>query len=99
VDAFLRAGALEAADGKVMNLGADPPVSLLDLVEILVRVAGRGTYRVVPFPEERKRIDIGDFYADTSRVREVLGWEPRVPLEEGLRSTVEYYREHIGEYL
>jgi UDP-glucose 4-epimerase len=99
VDAFLRAGALEAADGKVMNLGADPPVSLLDLVLILVRVAGRGTYRVVPFPEERKRIDIGDFYADTSRVREVLGWEPRVPLEEGLRSTVEYYREHIGEYL
>ena len=99
VDAFLRAGAMEAADGQVMNLGADPPVSLLDLVELLLRVAGQGTYRIVPFPEERKRIDIGDFYADTTRIRDVLGWDPKVTLEDGLRSTVAYYREHIGEYL
>jgi UDP-glucose 4-epimerase len=99
VDALLRAGAKDAADGLVMNLGAEPPVSLLELVDILINVAGRGSYRIVPFPEERKRIDIGDFYADTTRAREVLGWEPRISLEDGLRSTVEYYGKHIGEYL
>src|SRR5262245_57773407 len=65
VDAFLRAGALDAADGQVFNLGDDHAVSLLDLVKLMIEVAGRGSYRTMPFPPERARIDIGDFYADT----------------------------------
>jgi len=99
VDAFLRAGAMDAADGQVMNLGDERAVSLLDLVELLLDVAGGGSYRLVPFPPERKRIDIGDFHADTRRVRETLGWTPRVPLREGLASTVEYYRRNREHYL
>ena len=99
VDAFLRAGALPAADGRVFNLGAEPPVSLLDLARLLVEVAGQGSVRAVPFPEERKKIDIGDFYADTSLVRATLGWVPKVSLPEGLRRTVSYYRAHREHYL
>ena len=52
--------------------------------ELLLEVAGGGSYRLVPFPPERKRIDIGDFYADTAKIRKRLGWEPRVPLRDGL---------------
>jgi UDP-glucose 4-epimerase len=74
-------------------------VSLLELVELLLDVAGGGSYRLVPFPPERKRIDIGDFYADTSRARAVLGWSPTVPLREGLAGTVAYYRRHREHYL
>jgi UDP-glucose 4-epimerase len=99
VDAFLRAGATDAADGQVMNLGTETPVSLLDLVRLLVDVAGGGRYRLVPFPPERKRIDIGDFYADISRARATLGWTPSVPLREGLQSTVAYYRANREHYL
>jgi len=99
VDAFLRAGATDTVDGKVFNLGADPPVSLLDLVRLLVEVAGGGEYTLVPFPEERKRIDIGDFYADISRARETLGWSPRTPLRRGLKETIAFYREHKEHYL
>jgi UDP-glucose 4-epimerase len=99
VDAFLRAGATDAADGQVMNLGTEIPVSLLDLVRLLVDVAGGGRYRLVPFPPERKRIDIGDFYADISRARATLGWTPSVPLREGLQSTVAYYRANREHYL
>jgi UDP-glucose 4-epimerase len=99
VDAFLRAGRLEAADGRVFNLGSSPPVSLKELAETMVALAGRGSLRLVPFPEERKRIDIGDFYADTSLVRSTLGWEPRVPLREGLAETLAYYRNHKERYL
>ena len=99
VDAFLRAGCLEAADGRVFNLGASPPVSLKELAETMVALAGRGSLRLVPFPEERKRIDIGDFYADTSLVRSTLGWEPRVPLREGLAKTLAFYRDHKERYL
>jgi UDP-glucose 4-epimerase len=99
VDAFLRAGAVDAADGQVMNLGDEHPVSLVELTKLLIEVSGGGSYVLVPFPPERKRIDIGDFYADISRAKAVLGWTPRVPLREGLARTVEYYRRHKEHYL
>jgi UDP-glucose 4-epimerase len=99
VDAFLRAGATEAANGLALNLGGERPVSLLELVEILLDVAGGGSYALVPFPPERKRIDIGDFYADIGKAQAVLGWTPRVPLREGLAETVAFYRRHKEHYL
>jgi UDP-glucose 4-epimerase len=98
VDAFLRAGASDASDGEVFNLGEETPVSLLELAELLVEVAG-ARYTLVPFPPERKRIDIGDFYADIAKIRSTLGWEPRKPLREGLAETVEYYRRHREHYV
>ena len=99
VDAFLRAGAMPASDGQVFNLGGDAPLSLLDLVKLLLEVSGGGSYRLVPFPEERKRIDIGDFHADTRKVRSTLGWQPQVPLPRGLAETVAYYRACREHYL
>jgi UDP-glucose 4-epimerase len=99
VDAFLRAGAKEAANGQALNLGDEHPVSLLELVELLLDVAGGGSCTLVPFPPERKRIDIGDFYADITKAKTVLGWTPTVPLREGLAQTVAYYRRHREHYL
>lgn len=99
VDAFLRAGATDAVDGQVLNLGDPSPVSLLELVELLLDVAGGGRHRLVPFPPERKRIDIGDFYADTARAHATLGWAPRVGLREGLADTVAFYRRHREHYV
>jgi UDP-glucose 4-epimerase len=99
VDAFLRAGATDGSDGQVINLGTETPVSLLDLVRLLIDVAGGGRYRLVPFPPERKRIDIGDFYADISKARATLGWTPSVPLRQGLLDTIAYYRANREHYL
>lgn len=99
VDAFLRAGASDISDGQVFNLGGDAPVSLLELTRTLIEVAGRGSYELVPFPPDRKRIDIGDFHADASRIRQALGWVPRVPLRAGLERTLEYYSRHKEHYL
>ena len=65
---------------------------------LLLDVAGGGSYRLVPFPPERKKIDIGDFYADVSKARAILGWSPAVPLREGLAQTVAYYRSHREHY-
>jgi UDP-glucose 4-epimerase len=98
VHAFLLAGASDGAVGRVFNLGHPEPVSLLELTELLLDVAGQGSYRFVPFPNERARIDIGSVYADASRIREELGWEPTVPLRAGLERMVGYYREHRDRY-
>jgi len=99
VDAFLRAGAMDAADGQVFNLGGAEPVSLLELARTMISIAGHGACTLTPFPPERKRIDIGDFYADATKIRKALGWEPRVPLREGLERTIDYYRRHRDRYL
>jgi nucleoside-diphosphate-sugar epimerase len=53
----------------------------------------------VAFPDERKRIDIGNFYNDYGKIRSELGWEPRVDLREGLAKSVDYYRNHIQHYI
>lgn len=100
VDAMLLAARSESAEGEVFNLGYDPPASLKQFVETLYRAADeKPRYELVPFPEERKRIDIGDFYNDFSRIKNTLGWQPQIDLETGLRQTVAYYREHIEHYL
>jgi UDP-glucose 4-epimerase len=99
VDAFLLAAASEEANGQVFNLGGDRVISLKDLADLLIEVNGSGEYIVRSFPPDRKRIDIGDYYADFSRIRSVLGWEPKLPLQEGLARTLAFYREHLEHYL
>jgi len=98
-DAFLRAGASDACNGEVFNVGGSEPVSLRDLVELLLGVAGSGSVRYVEWPPEKKAIDIGSFYADSGKFRAAVAWKPRVSLEEGLARTVAYYREHLVQYL
>ena len=98
-DAFLRAGASDVCDGDVFNVGGDQPVSHRELVHALVEIAGCGTARFVDWPPEKKRIDIGSFYSDSTKFRTTTGWTPTVPLAEGLRRTLEFYREHHAEYV
>ncbi len=98
VEAFLMAGANPAADGEFFNLGGAGPVSLKEFVEVLLDVAGGGSYRLVPFPPEKASIDIGSVYSDYVKIQETLGWKPRTPLREGLRITVDYYRENREQY-
>ena len=99
VDAFLMAAASDDANGKIFNLGGDRVVSLKELADLLVEIHGGGTYEVREFPKDRKRIDIGDYYADCSLVRSTLGWEPKVVLRESLQRTLEYYQQHLDKYI
>jgi UDP-glucose 4-epimerase len=97
-DAFLRAGASDACNGEVLNVGGAQPISHLELVTLLIDVAGAGSYRLVDWPPEKKAIDIGSFFADSSRIRATLGWEPRMALRDGLARTIEFYRAHFDKY-
>jgi UDP-glucose 4-epimerase len=99
VDAFLLAGASREMSGNVYNLGGSETVTLARLAEMLISVAGTGTANIVDFPAERRRIDIGDYFADDRRFRAATGWEPKVTLSSGLARSVDYYRMHLGEYV
>jgi len=98
VDAFLRAASSDRSRGKVFNLGGDERISLRELAALLVELAGGGEVRLVPFPTERKVIDIGDYYGDYTQIRETLGWTPKVALRDGLQRTLAFYRSHGARY-
>jgi UDP-glucose 4-epimerase len=98
VEALLMAGASPAADGGIFNLGSDETINLRDLAALLIEINGGGSFEIVPFPPDRKAIDIGDYYADYRLIRGRLGWHPKVPLREGLRHTLEFYRRECEYY-
>ena len=99
VDAFLLAAASEAANGEIFNLGGECVISLKQLAELLIEANGGGQFVTRAYPPDRKRIDIGDYYADFSRISAMLVWQPKIALREGLGRTLDFYREHLPEYL
>ena len=99
VDALLLAGASELANGKVYNLGSEEVIGLKALAGLMTNLGYGGSYELVPFPEERKAIDIGDYYSDFSLIRKELGWASSVNLISGLSQTVEFYKQKIKEYV
>jgi UDP-glucose 4-epimerase len=98
-DAFLRAGASPGCDGDVFNVGGDDPISHADLARLLVAVGGTGTTSFVEWPAEKKRIDIGSFYSDSTKFKTAVGWRPQVGLREGLARTIAFYRAHLAQYI
>jgi dTDP-glucose 4,6-dehydratase/UDP-glucose 4-epimerase len=99
VEALLLAGANDQANGKVYNLGSQEVVPLKTLAEKMTKLGFEGNYELVPFPEDRKAIDIGDYYSDFSLITEELGWQPKVSLESGLIKTLDYFKANLYEYL
>jgi len=98
VDAILLAGANDNGCGHIFNLGSDEAVNLCALAEMLVQIHGGGNFRVIPYPADRKPIDIGDYYGDYRLIRGKLGWQPRMRLAEGLARTLEFYRQYREHY-
>lgn len=99
VEALLRAARHDDVRGRALNVGGEPPISLRRTAEMMVEAAGGGRFEVREFPAERKRIDIGDYYAEDAAFRAATGWAPAVPMLEALRRTVAYYRTHLARYI
>jgi UDP-glucose 4-epimerase len=98
VEAILLAATSDDGNGRIFNLGSDETINFRDLAELCVEMNGGGSYRIIPFPADRKPIDIGDYYADYRLIRGKLGWVPRVSLREGLKRTLEFYRKYREHY-
>ncbi|MDO8674020.1 MAG: GDP-mannose 4,6-dehydratase, partial [Dehalococcoidia bacterium] len=97
VEAFLLAAVSEKADGEVFNLGGYP-AGLVEIVDTLIDLYGGGSYALAPFPPNSKAIEIGDYVADWRKIKDILGWEPKVSMRDGLKRTIEYYVEHRAHY-
>jgi UDP-glucose 4-epimerase len=86
------------SEGETFNLGGERPYSLREITELIVRLTGRGSLRLVPWPPEKKVIDVGSVYSDYAKIERTLGWRPTVSAEDGLRRMIAFYREHRDHY-
>ena len=103
VDAFLlSAEALENApekcSGRAFNLAGEQ-ASLKQVAELLINRSGHGTIESIPFPGERKKIDIGDYYGDSTLFESLTGWKPKVTLKQGIDLTLDFFEKHKEHYL
>jgi nucleoside-diphosphate-sugar epimerase len=99
LDALLIAATEKNAVGKVYNLGAPDPLSLEDTAKIMCQEIEGSDYQMIPFPEERKAIDVGDFICDYSAFHNQFGWEPQVNFEEGIQRSFKYFKDEIEHYI
>lgn len=98
VEAIIKSALVPEAYGEIFNVGSDIPVSFLELVQAIVKVAGQGKWEYAEFSPERKAQEPGDFYSDVSKIGKIVGWKPTTGLEEGLAKTIEYYRKYGDKY-
>ena len=98
VDCFLEVSACHQACGEVFNVGTGIPTNFIDLAKLIVKITGTGKATFTEFTQERKEVEPGDYYTNIAKIKRIVGWEPKTGLEEGLRKTIEFYREHKKEY-
>jgi len=96
-NALLLAMASGKTNGRAYNIGGEA-FSLKEIVEIMIKVYGTGEYKLIPFPADAKKIEIGDYVADSSKFRKATGWMVKVPIQEGFKKTFEYYKKYKGKY-
>ena len=99
VDAFLLAAASPAPPSRVYNVGGPEALPLSRIAELMSAAAGAPEPVLRPFPEAHKRIDIGSYATNSTRIREELGWNPKVSFPEGIARTLEYFRRELPHYL
>ena len=99
VDALLIAGLRKDLPAEPYNLGSSEVISLADLARLMIELFGSGDLVVTPFPEERKKIDIGDYYSSFARFNQATGWQPKRMLRQTLERTLDYYTANMSHYV
>jgi len=99
VDALLLAAEDSSAYSGPFNLGSSERIRLSDLAQLLISINGQGEAKTMQYPEQRRKIDIGDYYSCYDRFTTATGWEPKRQLAETLERTIKYYRENLDSYL
>ncbi len=97
ISALILVGQNSKGWGEAYNLGGTP-VSLLDFVRESIKIIKKGSFVLASFPKERKNIEIGDYIADTTKIKKTYGWSIKTRLSEGITKTLEYYRQFHHKY-
>lgn len=98
VDALILAAREPAADGEIFMVGSGTETKFMDMVKLVIQSVGKGQYVHVTYPQERERIDIRRFAGSYAKLNDMLGWEPKISLKDGIDKTVDFYEQRLSEY-
>lgn len=98
INALIRCALCEDAYGEVLNIASGIPLNFRTLAETLIEISESGRWELAPFTPERAAQEPGDFYADVSKIKRIVGWEPSISLCEGLLRSVQFYRAYGKHY-
>jgi UDP-glucose 4-epimerase len=98
VNALLLTGLSDKTEGEIFNLGHNQHVSLAEISKELIKLTGRGSVVKTPFPALQQLTEIGSCYCSYRKIEDILGWQPKIGLTEGLQSIVEFYQQNRHQY-
>ena len=99
IDALILGAQDQRANGEVFFVGSGEKTTLIDIAKVVISKARSGKLALVPWPEERKQVEVGDVSVTPQKIGEILGWHPKTNLDYGMEKTVEFYRAHLSEYI
>lgn len=104
IDALLLAAQNDKTNGEVFLIGSNRKIKFIDMVkEVITAVEEvmhiKGQYKLVPFPKEHKKVDVGNSLVSYRKFHETTGWKPKISFEEGIRNTVAFYKDRYKDYL
>ena len=94
IEGLIRLAALDDAKGAIVNIGNDRETTIIDMARKVLEITDSGsdmTFHSLPADDPMRR------RPDISKARELLGWQPKVSLEDGLRQTIEWFRSQRGK--
>ena len=95
VAALLAAAEYPAAIGRIFNAGHPVALPLVEIARVVLTAAGRNDEaKLVPWPDEHARINIGSFHTGSELIRNELGWTAKIGIAEGVADAIAFYREH-----
>ena len=98
-DGFMRVAAAENVLGQEINLGNDNTIRIGDLVDKIFAIIGKTPKVVIDSERVRPgKSEVMKLWASNKKARELIGWEPRISLDDGLRATIEWISTHIDLY-
>lgn len=99
VEGFLRVASADNALGEEINLGNDNTIRIGDLAEKIFSIIGKTPKLIADLQRVRPgKSEVMKLWASNQKAKELIGWEPRVSLDEGLRLTVEWISSHLDLY-
>jgi len=99
VDGFIRSGESKNCVGEVINMGSGFEISIKDLADKIISLMGKKVRIVSDAKRVRPaRSEVERLIADNSKARKLLGWEPRISLDEGLKKTITWFSDSPERY-
>ena len=99
VDALLLAATSSGGSGKIYNLGGADPLSLEQTAQKICNLVDQSSYEMIPFPQDRKAIDVGDFVCNYELFEKTFNWSPKIRFEEGIDKSINFFKKELAHYI